>query len=125
MCIKTCMIVHCTQLSVIGKCYNFHLCTDLNTNAQYFLYNMQFLLPATFLLTRNHYSHLRDVTDVHHAPLQTYAMPQSEEDASLMIQLRVYGFPPHFANTVFESFSRYLLGRQAGRWANFLATHIS
>jgi hypothetical protein len=32
-----------------------------------------------------------------------YAMPQSEEDANLMFQL--YGFPPHFANTVSENFS--------------------
>jgi len=48
---------------------------------------------------------------------------ESEEDASLMFQL--YGFPPHFANTVYECFSRHLLGRQIGRWANFLATHIS
>jgi len=84
---------------------------------------MQLLLPVTFLLTRNHYSHLRYATDVHHAPLQMYAMPQSEEDASLMFQL--CGFPSHFANTVFESFSRHLLGRKTGRWAYFLATHIS
>jgi hypothetical protein len=32
-----------------------------------------------------------------------YAMPQSEDDTSLMFQLE--GFPPHFANNVFESFS--------------------
>jgi len=78
---------------------------------------------SIFLLTTNHYSHLRYATDVNHAPLQMYAMPQSEEDAKLMFQL--YGFPPYFANTVFENFSTHLLGRQTGRWANFLATHIS
>jgi len=83
---------------------------------------MQFLLPVTFLLIRNHYSHLRYATDVRHAPLKMYAMPQSEEDTSLMFQL--YAFLPHFANTVFESFSRHILGRQTERWASFLATHI-
>jgi hypothetical protein len=49
-------------------------------------------------------------------------MPQSE-DTSLLFQLD--GLPTHFANTVFESFSRHLLGRETGRWANFLTTHIS
>jgi len=84
---------------------------------------MQFLLPVTFLPTRNHYSYLRYATDVHHTPLQMYPMPQREEDASLTFQS--YGFLHHFANTVFESFSRHLLGRQTWRGANFLATHIS
>jgi hypothetical protein len=41
-------------------------------------------------------------------------MPQSEEHASLTFQL--YGFPPHFANTVFESFSRHLLGDGPISW---------
>lgn len=63
-------------------------------------------MPVTFLLTRNNYSYLRYATDVHHAPLHIYAMPQSEKDTSLKFQLD--GFHPHYANTVFESFSRHI-----------------